>query len=1298
MHHEQTSSGGRVDARAPLHQTRASRLAVFALFAAGLVVAPGTARAVTETYTFHDTLTPVEGAGNVMVPVYNSPGSILTSGGSGFVNGSFVTQTISPTACAAMPTVRSWSFPARGGLRYLNATPAVVTGSYTVSILVRFNPLSGAWARLIDFSNSTLDTGIYEHNGGVGFYPVGDYAAGSFVTNRDTFVTITRNGTSRLVSLYINGNAAGTYTDTGNLYAPSASVLYLFMDNTTGSANITEANAGVVSYIQISDAPFTAAEVTASLASICGSIACGDGTLQTGEGCDPGAGGGSTTCTAGCRIPTGRACNATSPGLTGGASCVTGLCDTTNYAAPGRCAQCVTSAQCSGATPSCNTTTNLCVACNAPGASACGGGTVCITSGAMAGQCGPCTADAQCSGATPACDPITSRCAACTIANPGACSGATPVCAPATNTCVACSAVGAIPCATGTTCSTTGSTAGRCVQCSSNSGCSGSTPACDTSTGACRGCSVASQSSVCGGSTSACNPTTGACVAPSVTITAPADGAYFPSGAPSFSGTATPGQTVTITIDGVVVGTVVAGTSGAWTFAWPAGRAALTNGAHTANISITTGSSPTSVTRTINVGCGASSDCSGATPVCDTTARVCVQCLNASQCTSTRPVCASNACRACAVATQGADCPASATSACNGATGACVAPTVTLTAPANGSASGSGSPTLSGAATPGQTVTVTVDGAVLGTVIAGTSGAWMLAWPAGRSALANGSHTATAAVTAGSTVSAMSTFTVGCVTNASCSGSTPICATATSTCRACAMAGMTSTDCAGSAMTPFCSGAGATSGQCVAAPPRVVDPANSSRTALTRPTVRGTAPANGTVQVFIDGTSVGTAVADASGNFSFVPATALSVAMHTVAAANVVASVVGPTGTANTFTVTGCTAAADCSGSSPICDATSRACRACNPSMASDCAVATPLCSTSGASAGMCVASVPTITAPTEGARLASRRPEVRGTAVPSGSVSVLIDGAAAGRATVSAAGTFTFTPTADLALGAHTVAAALVAAGGDGGTTGAPGPSVRFTLVGCATAADCSGGTPICDASGVCRACDPMREETDCPDDEANTCAVRGPDQGRCVEQAPVVIEPAEGSRTLSRRPVLSGLAAPTEEVAVRIDGMEVGRGRANFMAMWTVSLSGDLSIGEHTVTAQYVYLDGSLGTVGQPNRFTVLECGSDVDCIPGRCDVAAGRCMSIAVDGGTPTDAGGTVVDAAVSSDAPVGSDAGVTTPDVETPDAGSTPTMTTPASGCGCRVGDPSSTGGRPWLALAALALVIRRRRQR
>ena len=68
-----------------------------------------------------------------------------------------------------------------GGLRHANTAPTVVTGSYSISMLMRFNPMDTGYARLIDFSNSTQDTGIYKLGNGVSFFPVGTFAAGSFV-------------------------------------------------------------------------------------------------------------------------------------------------------------------------------------------------------------------------------------------------------------------------------------------------------------------------------------------------------------------------------------------------------------------------------------------------------------------------------------------------------------------------------------------------------------------------------------------------------------------------------------------------------------------------------------------------------------------------------------------------------------------------------------------------------------------------------------------------------------------------------------------------------------------------------------------------------------------------------------------------------------------------------------------------------------------------------------------------------------------------------------------------------------
>ena len=245
---------------------------VLAVQIALLVGAASAARATTQTYLFRDSFAPVEGTGDALVPVSNATGAIVSSGPD-FVNGAFVTETISASACSTTPTIRAWSFPDQGGLLFANASPTVVTGTYSISMLLRYDPMDSGYARLIDFSNSTLDTGIYKYGDGVSFYPVGEYAAGSFVQGQDVFVTITRRGDTKEVDLYIDGAPSGTYVDTGDLYAPSATAVYFLMDNTTGSAAIDETDPGVIAYLQVRDTTMTPEEVTASLASICEAVA-----------------------------------------------------------------------------------------------------------------------------------------------------------------------------------------------------------------------------------------------------------------------------------------------------------------------------------------------------------------------------------------------------------------------------------------------------------------------------------------------------------------------------------------------------------------------------------------------------------------------------------------------------------------------------------------------------------------------------------------------------------------------------------------------------------------------------------------------------------------------------------------------------------------------------------------------------------------------------------------------------------------------------------------------------------------
>src|SRR5204862_152300 len=65
--------------------------------------------------------------------------------------------------------------------------------------------------------------------------------------------------------------------------------------------------------------------------------ACGNGRLEAGEGCDDGNTIAGDGCGATCLIENMRPCNASAPGVTGNASCASGICDATGNAAPGVC-------------------------------------------------------------------------------------------------------------------------------------------------------------------------------------------------------------------------------------------------------------------------------------------------------------------------------------------------------------------------------------------------------------------------------------------------------------------------------------------------------------------------------------------------------------------------------------------------------------------------------------------------------------------------------------------------------------------------------------------------------------------------------------------------------------------------------------------------------------------------------------------------------------------------------------------------------------------------------------------------
>ncbi len=157
-------------------------------------------------------------------------------------------------------------------------------------------------------------------------------------------------------------------------------------------------------------------------------------------------------------------------------------------------------------------------------------------------------------------------------------------------------------------------------------------------------------------------------------------------------------------------------------------------------------------------------------------------------------------------------------------------PAVSIRNPLDGTVINNNRPELSGDATPGTTVTVTLNGGAPVTVQADNTGAWRYPVP---SALADGMQTVTATVmNNGESATATSTFTVDTM-----------------------------------------------------APTIVItSPSDGATTNDNRPTIRGTSEPGATITIVIDGGEPATVRADAAGSWSYQPAMALSTGSHQVQA------------------------------------------------------------------------------------------------------------------------------------------------------------------------------------------------------------------------------------------------------------------------------------------------------------------------------------------------------------------------------------------------------------------------------
>jgi Concanavalin A-like lectin/glucanases superfamily len=128
--------------------------------------------------------------------------------------------------------------------------------NYSVETSFRFD-ITGGYRRIMNFLNSTSDTGLYNLNGRLNFYNITTSATTPFAPNQLSNVVFTRDSSGNSVG-YVNGTALISFTNAGLTNIGFANVLHMFVDdNAVGG----EASPGFVDYIRIYDTALSASEV-----------------------------------------------------------------------------------------------------------------------------------------------------------------------------------------------------------------------------------------------------------------------------------------------------------------------------------------------------------------------------------------------------------------------------------------------------------------------------------------------------------------------------------------------------------------------------------------------------------------------------------------------------------------------------------------------------------------------------------------------------------------------------------------------------------------------------------------------------------------------------------------------------------------------------------------------------------------------------------------------------------------------------------------------------------------------------
>ncbi|AKF83077.1 cell envelope biogenesis protein OmpA [Myxococcus fulvus 124B02] len=265
--------------------------------------------------------------------------------------------------------------------------------------------------------------------------------------------------------------------------------------------------------------------------------------------------------------------------------------------------------------------------------------------------------------------------------------------------------------------------------------------------------------------------------------------------------------------------------------------------------------------------------------------------------------------------------------------------------------------------------------------------------------------------------------------------------------------------------------------------------------------------------------------------------------------------------------------------------------------------------------------SAPVVVTPANGS-VTGVRPPISGTATPNSSVVISVDGVVLATVQANALGEFTYTPTVDLAVGAHTVNAVSVLNGATSVVSNTntftvqnalPPPVISTPANGAVLLASptqitgtASGGATMVDLTinGTTYANIPVTSGTwtfTVPGtlaDGVYNLSARSRDTTRTstattstftvdTQTAVAVTTPAEGAVLTNATVTYSGTGEPGSSVTVVVDGVTVGTVTVGAGGTWSVPVATPLADGPHTVTATATDTNGNTAT--DTNSFTV-------------------------------------------------------------------------------------------------------------